>query len=540
MVAHERSWGWLDDDAPRGLRDPLVVLAVVAGTALTAWALFAGRYLPGIDYSNHLALISVLAHGGESGALDYLQRSLAPTPYLLFYALTAALAQVFAVDVAAKLSLVISAALLGTGAASLASATGRSPRLGALAPLAFFGVSYGYGFVTFVFTTPLVFWTLAAAERLIVAESHELRRRTAAYAAWLSLTFLGHGLLFWTVAVLLLSRVTLVGLAQLAGGREGLRHVTRTVVRLAIGTVPALLLAASSIIQHLRHPDIEAGTTPAETLFSFEPWSSHLAQLGGHLLERGSVEHWRVMYAAAALFALVIMASLLRPRTTTTPRESRAAALIYAAGLTALFLVGPMALEWPSSVWYVYPRYGVLAGVALWLLPRARLGGVFGLVVVLSACGLVAWNARLNHGHIAQFSGWASRYDGVRAAIPPGSRVLALTVTPGGDFTQQHPALGSLYFYHLVDGASYTAFLLDKTAHPVHSRRDVVLPRAPFWRSPDSYDPRTHGVDFDYLVLRGPGLVARTEAAGLHERVAEIEGWTVYKTKAPTPRPSAL
>ena len=65
-------------------------------------------------------------------------------------------------------------------------------------------------------------------------------------------------------------------------------------------------------------------------------------------------------------------------------------------------------------------------------------------------------------------------------------------------------------------------------------------PRAPFWRSPDSYDPRTHGVDFDYLVLRGPGLVARTEAAGLHERVAEIEGWTVYKTKAPTPRPSAL
>lgn len=535
------SWArrFADDSAPTWQQDPLTLLAIVWGAAATAWALFAGRYLPGIDYSNHLGLISVLAHGAENGSLAYLEASYAPTPYLLFYALTAGFAQLVPVDVAAKLSLTLAALLLGGCAASFAEATGRSPRLGALGALAMFGVSYGYGFVTFVFTTPLLFWALATAERLITAAPRDVLRRGSAYALAVTLTFVGHGLLFWTTAILLIARVVVLGLPRLlVGGTPGRRHVLRTVARLAAGTVPAALIAAPSILHHLQHPDIEAGTAAQDRLFSFEPWSSHVAQLGGHLLERGSVQHWHVMYAAAALLGLLLLASFIRPRPTEVPAENRWSALFYAVALTALFLAGPMALEWPSSVWYVYPRYGVLAGLALWLLPRARLDGLFGAVVVMTSLGLVTWNARLNHDHIAQFSSWASRYDGVRAAVPPGSRVLALTLPTGADFTQQHPALGSLYFYHLVDGASYTAFLFDKDAHPVHSRKDVAQPRAPFWRDVAGFDPRVHGVDFDYLVLRGSGLVSRTRAAGLHEVVAEVEGWTVFRTKSPTPVPS--
>ncbi len=519
-------------------RDPLTLLAILWGAGATAYALFAGRYLPGIDYSNHLGLISVLAHGAENGSLDYLEATWAPTPYLLFYAVTAALAQLTTVDVAGKLSLVLAALLLGTSAASLANATGRDPRLAALAALAMFGVSYGYGFVTFVFTTPLLFWALASAERLITAEPRDALRRGALYALGVALVYVGHGLLFWTLALLLVARVLVIGLVQVLHDRAALRHVGRAVLRLGLGTVPALLVAAPSILHTVQNPDIEAGTGAPSNFLSFEPWSSHAAQLGGHLLERGSSIHWNIMYAAAALFALLLLAGLVQRRTSGgAPLESRWAGLFYALALAALFLVGPMSIEWPSSIWYVYPRYGVLAGLALWLVPRARLDGVFGAVVVAVSLALVGWNAHLNHGHIAQFSSWASRYDGVRAVVPPHTRVLALTMAPGGDLTHHHPALGSLYFYHLVDGASYTAFLFDKSGNPVHSRADVKQPRAPFWRDVAGFDPRVHGVDFDYLVLRGPTLVSRTRAAGLHEQVAEVEGWTVFRTLAPTPRP---
>ena len=104
-------------DAP--WRDPLVWLGATLGAAFTAHALFAGPYLPYIDWSNHLALISVLADGGESGALEFMTRSWAPTPYLLYYALAAGLAQGMSVVTAAKVLLVLSAGLLAIGGAQL-------------------------------------------------------------------------------------------------------------------------------------------------------------------------------------------------------------------------------------------------------------------------------------------------------------------------------------------------------------------------------------------------------------------------------------
>ena len=55
-------------------RDPLVAVGAVLAMTLHGWAFFAGEYLPYIDWSNHLGLISVLAHGGETGALDVLER----------------------------------------------------------------------------------------------------------------------------------------------------------------------------------------------------------------------------------------------------------------------------------------------------------------------------------------------------------------------------------------------------------------------------------------------------------------------------------
>jgi hypothetical protein len=200
-----------------------------------------------------------------------------------------------------------------------------------------------------------------------------------------------------------------------------------------------------------------------------------------------------------------------------------------------MYLLGPTSTEWPFAVWLVHPRFGTLAVLMLLLLPRVDLRGKIGAVLCLLPLGLLLHNASINRRHVLWFNERAKLYDPVRAAVPKGARVLALTVVPAGDLTRQHHVLGSLYFYHLADGASHSAFLFDAPMLPIHLKEQ--RPRAPFWTSPASFDPTTHGVDHDYLVLRGPSLVSRTQRAGLHEHVGDFNGWNVFRTKNPTPLP---
>ena len=157
---------------------------------------FAGPYLPYIDYANHVGLISILARGGETGADAFLARSWAPTPYWLYYVLTALLGRITEVDVASKLVLGASGATWVLGGAHLAEATGRDPRIALAASLGMFGIGLGYGFASFVFTCPLCLFVLGSTERLLGAEARLRRARVLELGAALTLVFLGHPLVF--------------------------------------------------------------------------------------------------------------------------------------------------------------------------------------------------------------------------------------------------------------------------------------------------------------------------------------------------------
>lgn len=506
-------------------RDPLIMLGAIAGALMTAHVLFAGTYLPYIDWSNHLALISVLAHGGESGALDFMTRSWAPTPYLLFYGLSAGFAQLTTVDVAAKLALIVSSFGYTLSLSALAEALGRDPRQGLIAPLAFFGVSMGYGFASFVFATPFLFFALAAAEPIYLQRAK--RRHFILLGLWLICAYLGHALIFLVTALLLLAR----GIYSLLIQRK-----VKPWLHIGLAALPAILLAIPATIEHISQPWNEVGTATQgpKQWFYFVDSSQHLAGFWGHLLERGSTTHIFVMKSAGVLWLLWLILGAFRPKA--RANATRPSLLIYVGGLTALFAIGPNSMEWPSSLWMIYPRFGVIAAMALFVLPRPGFQGRWGIVLALFSLCLVGWNGAINRSHITRFNQWANKYEPVRKLIPKGARVLALTVPQGRDLTHNHPALGSLYFYHMVDGASYVAFMFDAAALPVRQKKDKQ-PKAPFWKTPHAFDPKVHGVDFDYLVLRGQGLVRRTDRAGLHDKVGSPNGWTVYQTKKPTPRP---
>ena len=506
-------------------RDPLIVLGALAGAIVTAHVLFTGPYLPYIDWSNHLALISVLAHGGESGALDFMTRSWAPTPYLFFYGLSAGFAQITAVDAAAKLSLVVSAFGYTMSLSALASALGRDPRQGIVAPLAFFGVSMGYGFASFVFATPFLFFTLAAAEPIFLGKAKSRQKFILGF--WLICAYLGHALIFLVAALLLLFR----GILGLFVEKK-----FRPWFQIGLASLPAILLAIPATVEHVSQPWTEIGSTAEgpKQWFYFVDITQHLNGFWGHLLERGSSTHILVMKCAALLWLVWLIIGFFRPRS--RAHAAWPSLLIYVGGITALFIVGPNSMEWPSSLWMIYPRFGVIAAMALFLLPRPGFQGRWGIIFALCGFGLVMWNGSINRGHIERFNQWAKKYDPVRELIPKGARVLALTVPQGRDFTHNHPALGSLYFYHMVDGASYVSFMFDAAALPIR-QIERTKPRAPFWRTPYTFNPKVHGIDFDYLVLRGKSLVSRTDRAALHTKLGSPNGWTVYKTKNPTPRP---
>jgi hypothetical protein len=493
------------------VRDPFVLGGAVVAFAVTAWALFAGRYYPGIDWSNHLALIAILTDGDKSGATQYFVRSLLPTPYLLFYFISAFFGQFMPVDAAAKLVIALAGGFWVIAAAHLAEATGRNPRLGLFAPLALFSVSMGWGFGSFVFTSPLLFFALGSAERMFA--SPRSPKRIAEAAGAVLLVYLGHGLLIATLVLLLGVRALALSI---------FRRSPRPLLELALAGVPTGLVSLPAVLSWAKNPWIEAG---AKSVFDFPPLKDRLNGLGGNLLERGSPEHWTVMWVAVAVYAALLIYSFVR-RTTSTERSLGLET--YAAVLTTFYLFGPMTL---GTVWFVYPRYAALAAVAILLLPRVDLRGRIGAAICVVALALVAWNASINRRHVIQFYEWAKPFDRVRELIPPGSKVLPLTVVGGGDRANYHHALGSLYFYVMVDGASYVPFVFDNPGHPVYHRKDLKHPRAPFWRSPDSYDPRVHGIDYDYLILRGQGLIQRTQAAGLHELLENVEGWAVFRTK---------
>lgn len=500
-------------------RDPIVWLLTSIGVLACGLVVFGGRYLPYADWAGHVGLSAVLAYGDVSGADAYLTRSLVPTPYYLFYVCTAALGFVVPIEVAAKLNLLIATAVATLGAARLAEATGRSPRLCGIAALMQFGVSLGLGFASFVTGLPWLLHALADTERLYGARENRALA-AGALAVMLTLCFLGHGLVFG-FALLLIGLRTLVHLVR--------QPRLRGAVLYAAGSaVPAFALAVPSVARRLeqRYVSPEFMTPGGPALAGWVPFAKHLETLSGDLLDRGGHGHHHTMLLVVGWMLIVFVTYFVRDRHC-RPARPQDGLPLYAATMTAMFLLGPVWIGWPVTFWVVYQRAGTLAAVLVSLLVPARLSGWPGAAVALLAGVPVIHNAVVNRDVVAEYSAWAAPYDRVRARIPPGQRVLPLnagvTVRPGD----------TLYFYHLVDGAAYVPVGNIPEEVPVHRRNVAGTPYNP---SVQGFDPRIHGRMYDYLVVHGSGPRRRVESSTTtHERLATEGPWTIYRTKKALP-----
>ena len=304
------------------LRDPVVVGGAVFAAGLHAWMLFVGEYVPYYDWPSHLGLISIFAHASETGAAAYFDRSWAPTPYLLFYLVSAALAQFMDVASAAKLAFCGASAGSTFAAAWLAATCGRDPRLGLIAPLSLFGYALGYGFVSFVFATPFALACWASVEELLNAHREDRpRERPAVHVAlWLALCYLAHALMILTVGLTVLLRVAVYCTLAL---RRGPRYALSPVAWMAAALAPTLGLVGTTlaVIYGRGLRDTETTANSDGPMFSWVTPSERLSGWATYLIDRGDPAYRPIMFALLLLLGLMIAASLV-PRWRTRPRRA--------------------------------------------------------------------------------------------------------------------------------------------------------------------------------------------------------------------------
>lgn len=502
--------------------------------ALHAYVFFSGRYLPYNDWNGHVGLSSVLAHGATTGADVYLERSFFPTPYYLFYVATAFWSLFMPAEIGAKLNLLIATALWMIGTARLAVTTGRHPRVCLIAPLAVFGGSLGLGFASFVFAAPLMLFALSDAETLLrdMREDEaffekDARRRFIFLALDLVLVFLGHGLLFVFTVLLIGARVA-AHMIQWWRQRKR-RNAVRALLSVGLPFLPAGFLVLANLYGRLQKPWIAPEFQSAEgvALAGWASLSKHWATLPGDLLDRGGAGHGLTMGLALVVLGLWIGAGFLWRQ----PRDPETGVLgpsIYALVMGIVFWFGPEWAGWPITFWVVYQRAAVFFALLLFLVPRTDFSGAKGGALAAVAFVPLIHNALINADYIRTYAAWAAPYDQVRTAIPPRQKVLPLHVPGSLGAGNQYPAAGTLGFLHLADGAVYVPIGNTPEEVPVHRTNDPKTPYNPSW---NHFDPKTTGLAYDYLVLRGARLVNATRQAGKHISVLEVGGWTVFRTE---------
>jgi hypothetical protein len=154
------------------LDSPGTTIAYYAGVALVVAGLFVTRFLPCVDYPQHLALADVARRLLDPAAPEHAEYQLNYFTYNgLFHVVVARLSAIVPIEVAGRL--VVAASLIATAAAvvALVRVLRRPPAYAALFTPILFSFSVGWGFVNYVFATAIALWALVFVARAAIRPS---------------------------------------------------------------------------------------------------------------------------------------------------------------------------------------------------------------------------------------------------------------------------------------------------------------------------------------------------------------------------------
>ncbi|HJL27654.1 MAG TPA: hypothetical protein RMI62_01090, partial [Polyangiaceae bacterium LLY-WYZ-15_(1-7)] len=509
------------------------------GALCVAIPLFTPLRLPLLDYPQHAAMVSVLAHHGDPARGFDLYYELHPqiSTYLGFYLGGALLGKIVGVDVALRLLLALYVAGTPLALAHLLRVLGRSPWPALLAFGAVWSWPLYLGFGAYVMAVPLALWTLAALFRLGDLEGAPARR--------VGEVVLASSLLFFTHALA-------YGVALLvAGVAAALFHHWRRwrrLVRLFLALVPSLacfgIWFGSSFV-----------TDQADRLGAAT--ATVHAQSGGELEMRSLEEKWiglpqwfneafhddadqQLRLGFAAVLGWLLLAGLvglvLRWR-----REGRPA-VPWRAWLVGLLLAG---LYWgapmsAANIWAISPRMVILGicGLAL-LLPLAVAPSAkpwLPLLVHAPALALAAWTGWVVHEKLTSVDEEAEDLATVLEAAEPGRRLYGMVYASRAD-ALSHAVFLHYPAYYMVERGGLVGFtFINSSTIPLSLR---TLGSSPYPGRRGEWEHRRFRYDlygdfYDYfLTRRGGNLAARIGAGEGIEEVAEAGAWSLWRNTAP-------
>jgi hypothetical protein len=406
-------------DAVKLVRDPWTYIFCAAALA-TVTPVWIGRYLPLVDYPNHLSNVFVLfnLHRPEWNFAAFYAPSLVPLPYWLHYASTWLLSFLFGPETAFKVVLSLMLLALPAGVARFARALNRDPRLALFAFPLGWNFNLATGLLAYCFGLSLLFFALTALLRH--AERPSLQRGLLATLAGVSL-YLSH-ILPWVYFLVAGVPLVLLSVRPLRR-RQALSGLLPLVPAFLVGSGAYLL---SSRMAHVMNPSRGAFqgafNTPWQTLQTIPTWTFRFfTDHHGEWAGAGLLVAWALLLVSG------LRADPTRQALDPFSTWGRiAAALLVAVGL--LFLL-PRTLVKPFYWWGISMRYAVVAALLLFLTPPGRrITGSRGLFLGIAALVSVLYPLDVA-AHFYRFNQRMRDFDAVLEALPRGQRTLPLMYT---------------------------------------------------------------------------------------------------------------
>ena len=476
-------------------------LSFAQGYLLTAplalLAIWGHHYPVGVDLPQHANLVRLwveLAIGpAEYGALYKISPF---TPYALAYAIAYPLARWGSTLFAIKALLSLAALLTPVALARWLRTVGGEPVLGLLGFPIVFGFAFVWGFLANTVSLPLLFFYLAAVERLAAPRKDDgpqvsLRRpeifaRGCAATGWGLLLFFAHGITFGVATLAAALRLLVARRQGVSLGR--LLHLAP----LFVLTVVWLTLRETAKVD------------PSD--WWLVSWDRFLSLFSGLFWP---VAH--VVFASVTAAALVLLLAIGRPRLNRSP----GAFIPFVLALAGFFVLPDYVL----SVYLVGTRFSIYVqafALSLWAseasVSRARSTGV--VVAGLAMASLVFLNVRLSR--------WNVELDGFRelaAKIPDGADVQTFLHQQGG---------GS---------AAFGPRELSQVPAWVAAEKGGLIENdsAMYAQMPVQRRPRRFPTRYRYLFAHGDLHTARVQVARAFpdaSLVAEAGGWFLFERQA--------
>lgn len=487
--------GWLDR------------VANTVAALLCAWPILTARWVPFVDYPQHLSVIAVMHAPDSPNYAPYFEVACWKTQYLLFYWLGCLFAHLASVDVATRIAAVGSFAILPLCVAAWLRANNRPPALGALAGAVAIHPFVLWGFLNFALGVSMSLLALAATARVLARPSAVT---TFLLAGASLLAFYAHPMTFaWFGVAAVLHAADAWWRSSWRAMRSAFAHCA--LAAMPLGAAVGYWLAYGSLtdpgaaVVRNGAPVFSVGempvTIPVMATLRMWEWCSFGTWTDGSGRVVG------VLFACAcAALATLRLVDWLREKVppTARPVETRQSwapegTLVMTA---LLYLFGPFSWGLFAPInWRFLP---VLLALAPAIGPRRWSGGTVRTLAVCMCLFVTGFAAITNRSGCARTDAEFGSLDEALARASPGCRLLGLSFAPTSAATGLPLHMHAHSYYQARIGGLASFSFAELPVSPLSLRAATAPPPFPtgFEWNADLYDHSVHGDAFDYWLVR--------------------------------------